>query len=254
MTEFPSSLKSWRQARRYSQLDLALEAEVSARHISFLETGRARPSREMIGRLGEALRLPLDARNQLLNQAGFAARYPGRQWDSDEMAPIREAVEYMLRNHAPYPAIALDRLWTIIRMNHPAQLLFGQFGIGEGGSLLDLMISDTPASVIENWPVVAHHTAARLRIESMAQGGLTRLDEVAEKLSRVAGPVEMSPVPVVPVILNTGSLRLSMFSTIAQFGTPEDVTLEDFKIELYFPADPQSADVLRGFGAQATSV
>ena len=116
MNSFPQSLKSWRQTRRLSQLDLALEAEVSARHISFLETGRAKPSRDMIGRLGAAMQLPLDAQTKLLNPAGFAARYPVRQWDDAEMAPIKEAIAYTLDSHAPYPAIAVDRLWNIVRI------------------------------------------------------------------------------------------------------------------------------------------
>ena len=96
MTDFSQSLREWRTTRRFSQLDLALEAEVSSRHISFLETGRAQPSAEMVARLGEALRLPLEARNQLFQRAGFAARYPGRAWDAEEMQPVRQAVERML--------------------------------------------------------------------------------------------------------------------------------------------------------------
>ena len=111
MTAFPQTLKTWRTTRRYSQLDLALEADVSARHISFLETGRARPSREMVARLGDALQLPLDARNRMLTSAGFAATYPGRDWQSADMAPIRQAVARTLENHMPYPGIAVDRLW-----------------------------------------------------------------------------------------------------------------------------------------------
>ena len=107
MTQFAQSLKSWRKARRYSQLELANEADVSSRHLSFLETGRANPSREMIARLGDALSLPLAARNQLLTHAGYAARYAQRNWDSEDMAPIRGAVDHMLKQHEPYPAIAV---------------------------------------------------------------------------------------------------------------------------------------------------
>lgn len=241
---FSQSLRTWRQARRFSQLDLALEADVSARHISFLETGRARPSRDMIGRLGEALQLPLDARNQMLNHAGFAPRYPMRHWTDAEMAPIREAVDHMLVRHAPFPALAIDRIWTVERMNGPASTLFSLLGVGEGDSLLDLMMSDQLPDLVENWPAVAHHVAQRLRTESVAQGGVAELDAAVARLADVPQPDAVTALPVVPVILNTGTLRISMFSTIAQFGTPEDVLLDNLRIELYFPADGESADAL----------
>lgn len=250
MTDFPQALKAWRKARRFSQLELAFEANVSARHIAFLETGRAGPSPAMIGRLGDALQIPLAARNQMLTLAGFAARYPGRQWDADEMAPIRAAVEHTLERHAPYPAIAVDRLWSVVRMNRPAHTLFGALGIVEGGSLLDLMTSDDLPPLIENWPEVAHHAAQRLRTESAAQGGVSRLDRVADKLSAASGPSDQKHIgPVVPTIYRAGGMRLSLFAIIAQFGTPEDLALDDLKIELFFPADAETERALRGMAA-----
>ncbi len=245
MSQFPHTLKTWRKTRHFSQLDLANEAEVSLRHLSFLETGRAKPSADMVNRLGEALKLPLGARNQLLTLAGYAARYPQREWDSGEMAPIRAAVEHTLENHAPYPAMALDRLWKIIRMNKPAQMLFGQFKVSEGDSLLELMISDIPPRVIENWPEVAHSAAQRLRTESTAQGGVRELDHAIEYLSAIPYPNKRPAGPVIPTIFRSGDLRLSLFATIAQFGTPEDLTLDDLKIELYFPANQESEQLLR---------
>ena len=244
MSDFPQTLKSWRKARRFSQLDLALEAEVSARHLSFLETGRARPSQDMIARLGDALQLPLSARNQMLTVAGFAARYPARAWSAEDMAPIRAAMDHMLDRHAPYPAIAIDRLWNAVRMNPPARFLFAQVGVAEGGSLLDLMMSDHLPGVVENWPAVAHHTALRLRTESAAQGGVAALDRVADYLAAVPGAPQQPTGPVVPTIYRAGPLRLSLIATIAQFGTPEDLMLDDLRIELYFPADAATADIL----------
>ncbi|WP_415401952.1 helix-turn-helix domain-containing protein [Tateyamaria sp. SN3-11] len=249
MTGFPGTLRTWRKARRFSQLDLAGEANVSARHISFLESGRARPSREMITRLSEALTLPLDARNQMLTHAGFAARYPGRPWDDAEMAPIRAAVGHMLDTHAPYPALAVDRLWRVLQMNAPARMLYGLLGVVPGDSLLDLMTSDTLPPLVENWAEVAHHACQRLRTESAAQGGIAALDRAADHLGRVPRPRSVAANPVIPTILNTGTLRLSIFATIAQFGTPEDVALEDLKVELYFPSDPESEAVLRSLAA-----
>lgn len=249
MTRFPDTLRHWRRTRRLSQLALALEADVSARHISFLETGRARPSREMIGRLGTALDLPLTARNQLLTDAGFAALYPGRRWDAVDMAPVRAAMDHMLTRHAPYPAFAVDRLWTILNLNAPAARLFGTLGLETGASLLDLMISDTLPSLIENWPQIAHHTAQRLRTESAAQGGVAELDRTAAHLARVPQPAGETLGPVVPTIYRMSDTRLSLFSTIAQFGTPEDLTLDDLRIELFFPADEETKAVLKHLGS-----
>jgi transcriptional regulator with XRE-family HTH domain len=245
MQDFSQTLKTWRKARRFSQLGLALEADVSSRHISFLETGRAQPSREMIGRLGDALHLPLDARNQLLSHAGFAAHYPGRQWDAAAMAPINKAVDYMLTKHAPYPALAVDRLWNVVRMNQPAGMLFGPIGVQEGSSLLDLILGDALPAIIENWPDVAHHAAQRLRLESAAQGGIAALDRAAERLAQVPAPRPAPLGPVVPTIYRLGPLRLSLFATIAQFGTPEDLTLDDLRIEFYFPTDTATEHALR---------
>ncbi|MGF1454133.1 MAG: helix-turn-helix domain-containing protein [Alphaproteobacteria bacterium] len=249
MTVFAETLKTWRKTRRLSQLDLALEANVSARHISFLETGRARPSREMIVRLGEALHLPLAARNQMLAHGGFAARYSGRRWDAEDMAPIRMALAHMLDRHAPYPGFAVDRLWTIVRLNGPARALFGLLGIEDGASLLDLMRSDAMPAMIENWAQVARHAALRLRTESAAQGGIPALDQTADHLARVGGADEVPIGPVVPTVYRTGPLRLALFSTITQFGTPEDLALDDLRIELFFPADPETDAVLRSLEA-----
>ena len=245
MNQFPEALKDWRARRRFSQLELAVQAEVSARHIAFLETGRARPSAAMIGRLADALQIPMHERNQLLTLAGFAARYPGRQWNDPEMAPVRGAVERTLTQHAPYPAIAVDRLWTVMLMNGPARMLFGEVGLVEGGSLLDLMVSDRLPPMIENWPDVAHHAAQRLRIESASLGGVAQLDRAVEKLAAVPGATTARTGPVVPTIYRSGTMRLSLFALIAQFGTPEDLLLEDMKIELFFPSDDQSDKALR---------
>lgn len=218
---------------------------MSTRHISFLETGRARPSVDMIKRLGDALQLPLAARNQMLTFAGFAIQHQARNWSAEEMAPVRAAVDYTLNQHAPYPALAIDRLWSIVQMNGPAQGLFGPLKLDQGDSLLELMLSDILPPLIENWPQVAHHAAQRLRTESTAQGGVALFDKAAEKLAEVPMSAPHSSGPVVPTIFRAGSIRLSLFTTIAQFGTPEDLTLDDLKIELYFPADHETEKALR---------
>ena len=251
MTPFPDTLRAWRRTRRLSQLDLALEAQVSARHISFLETGRARPSADMVLRLSDALALPLAARNQLLGHAGFAPRHPARAWDDADMAPIRAAIGHMLDGHRPYPALAIDRLWRVLRLNGPAAALFGTLGIGPGESLLDLMTSDRLPPLVENWPAVAHHAVQRLRTESAAQGGVPELDRAAEHLARVPQDAAAPTGPVIPTILRLGDRRLSLFATLAQFGTPDDLTLEDARVELYFPADAASDALLRELAAVA---
>lgn len=249
MNEFAQALKSWRKTRRFSQLALAVEAEVSTRHISFLETGRSSPSPEMILRLGDALQLPLAARNQMLTLAGFATRYPAREWSAEAMAPIRRALEHTLVGHAPYPALAVDRLWSVVRMNEPARALFAPLSVGEGDSLIELMLSEAAPALIENWPEVAHHAALRLRTESVALGGVAELERAADTLGRVPGYEPCDAGPVVPTIFRLGDGRLSLFSTIAQFGTPEDLTLADLRLELYFPSDRATEVALRAMAS-----
>lgn len=245
MNAFAKNLKSWRGARRFSQLELANRANVSARHLAFLETGRANPSRDMIARLGDALDLPLAARNELLINAGFAALYPSRHWDAEDMAPVRAAMDYMLDRHAPYPAFALDRHWKILKMNPPAERLFSVLGAQPGTCLIDLMRQAQTQDSIENWPDVAHHLAQRLRTESAANGHIPAFEAAALEFASLPLPKRSPGSPVVPLIIRVGQTRFSLFSTIAQFGTPEDLTLDDLKIELFFPADAATESRLR---------
>jgi MmyB-like transcription regulator ligand binding domain len=215
----------------------------------------------MISKLALALRMPLMAHNQMLSLAGFAMRYPKRMWVESEMTPVRAALERVLQQHAPYPALAVDRLWSVVRMNGPAASLFGQLGIHEGVSLLDLMTSPALPSTIENWPEVAHHAAQRLRTESAAQGGVPELECAANALALVSG-YEVKPLgAVMPTKFRfelpradsskgKKTIRFSLFSLIAQFGTPEDVTLDDLKIELYFPENAETEQSLRAMAGQ----
>lgn len=254
--QFSHALKSWRQVRRVSQLGLAVEAEVSARHIAFLETGRALPSRGMVLRLAEALDIPRPERNALLTAAGFAAHYPDLPPGASDLAAVRDAMDWTVSRHAPWPALVMDRLWTIIRLNAPAAQLFGAVGLGEGASLLDAI--STPglgASVIENWDEVGHHTLLRLRAQSARAGGLPALDRAAAALARdpavAAWSLPERPVVVVPTIWRAGSQRLSMFSTYAQFSTAEETNVAEMQIELMFPADAATETALRAMEAAA---
>lgn len=245
MSQFPTLLRHWRKQRRLSQLDLALDANVSARHLSFLETGRAQPSPGMILQLSDALDLPLDARNALFVATGYAPRYPSRPLTDDAMAPVLSAVRRMLDTHAPYPGLAMDRLWTIQMMNPAARMLFAPLGMQEGASLLDLFRNPLMPQIVENWPQVAHHSATRLRAESLAAGGISDLEDAARALFELAERDSApSDGPVIPVTYRLNDLRLSLFGTIAQFSTIADSTLDDLKIELFFPADEASAATL----------
>ena len=246
MTTYPDLLKEWRKCRRLSQLDLAVEANVSARHISFLETGRSRPSPDMIVHLAEVMNIPVEARNHMMRAVGFAPRYRATPLDDAAMAPIREAVDWTLERHAPYPGFALDRLWRIVKMNDPAARLFAPFQLSQGQSLLDLITNPIMADVVENWPQVAHYTALRLRAESAAAGGIPELDAAIEHLApHFKAETEMILSPSIPTVYRLGDQRLSLFGTLAQFSTVADETLDDLKIELFFPADTESATLLK---------
>ncbi|WP_420584795.1 helix-turn-helix domain-containing protein [Ruegeria sp.] len=246
MTPYPGLLKEWRKRRRMSQLDLAIEADVSARHISFLETGRSRPSPDMILHLCDALDIPVDTRNQMMRAEGFAARFAATPLDDAAMAPIRGAVDWTLKNHDPYPGIVLDRLWRLVSLNRPAEILFSPLGIERGQSLLSLLTSPTMEGLVENWSEVAHHTMLRLRSESANAGGIPELEAAARALApKAKAPIDIAFGPTVPTIYRFGDQRVSMFGIIAQFSTVADVTLDDLKIELFFPSDDNSATFLK---------
>jgi len=200
----------------------------------------------MIVHLAEVMDVPIDARNQMMNSAGFAPRYATTPLDDDAMGPILDAVIWTLERHAPYPGIALDRLWRIKKMNGPASKLFAPLQLGEGQSLLDLVTNPMMEQVVENWPQVAHYTMLRLRAESAGAGGVPELDAAVEHLAQYAqGSSERLPGPSVPTIYKFGDQRLSLYGTIAQFSTVTDETLDDLKIELFFPADTKSAEMLK---------
>ena len=220
---------------------------MSSKHLSFLETGRAKPSRDMVDRLSEALRLPLNARNQMLCFAGFAARYVPRDWDDAAMEPVRRAVAWQLERHLPFPGLAVDRLWVIRQANRAATRLFGAFGVGPGDSLLELMQSSVLPEVIENWPEVAHQALVRLRTETAVYGPHPAVAKAQSYLSGFARSQRPGATPVIPTIVRYEGARLSMFATLSHFSTPDDLLLDDLKVELYFPMDEATADVFRAW-------
>lgn len=248
-TQFGDLLRHWREARKLSQLDLGLNANVSARHISFLETGRARPSRGMVLNLGGVLDVPRGSRNALLHAAGFAPNYRTRAMDEAEMGPITAALGWMLDRHMPYPAMVLNRRWTIVRANAMATMMLGQMGLSVEANLVEALLDETglPA-LIENWQEVAHHLVHRLRAEAAHLGGDAWLGEMADKLAgRIDTAVPGAGVgseAVIPTRYRLGEVTLSFFSTISQFSTAEDIALADWKIEHLFPADEATRDMV----------
>jgi len=247
--QFGSMLRIWRNTRRLSQLDLALASDVSARHISFLETGRARPSRSMVIHLAEFLHVPHTDRNALLNAAGFAPAYRARTLDEEAMQPVDQAVNWMLERHAPFPAIVLDRHWNIVRTNAPATTMLSAAGIGTGEDMLALFGNPVRLqTLIDNWQQVARHMVLRLRTEALHFGGDSVLSDAADRLETVLGgrdmPANGTMPPFVPIRFRLGEATLSLFSAISQFGSAEDIALADWKLELFFPADNASRQML----------
>jgi transcriptional regulator with XRE-family HTH domain len=243
---FSDLLRHWRSVRRISQLELALRANVSARHVSFLESGRARPSRAMVLTLADALDMPLAERNGLLGAAGFTPAYQARPPGDRALALPEAALAWMLDRHAPYPGMALDRHWNLVRANAPAERLLSAAGAGVGDSLLAACAPDGPLRpLIANWAEVARYLAARLQTEIEHHGGDPVLaghrDAILSGLKR---PMPDPVSPILPVIYQLGETRLSFFSTIAHFGGAGDIALDDLRIELMFPADEATAATL----------
>ncbi len=248
-------LRSWRQRRRLSQLDLACEADISTRHVSFLETGRARPSRDMLLHLAERLEVPLRDRNVLLVAAGFAPVFAERRLDDPALTAAREAVELVLAGHEPYPALAVDRHWVLVAANQAAQRIMG----GVAPDLLKPPVNvlrvalhpDGLAPRTANLAEWRRHLLERLRrqVESTADPVLAALsDELARYPAPrpVGPPPPMSPAPVaIPFRLICGADTLSFLSTVTVFGTPVDITLSELAIEAFFPADRATAEALR---------
>lgn len=254
-------LREWRQRRRLSQLDLACDAEISTRHLSFVENGRARPSRGMLLHLADLLELPLRERNRLLVAAGFAPVFPERPLDDPALAPARRAVELVLKGHEPYPAIAVDRHWNIVAANRAS------------GRLLDLvkpamlappvnilrasLHADGLAPHIVNYVELRARLLTRLRRHCELTGDAV-LGELLAELDGYPFPPQSEPAGsgsedyagvVMPVRIRTQDGELALFSTIAVFGTPVDITLSELALETFFPADTATAGILQRWAA-----
>lgn len=241
-------LREWRLRRRMSQLLLATEAEISTRHLSFVESGRSLPSREMVMHLAERLDVPLRERNALLVAAGYAPLYRERALDDPQLTAAREAVELVLRGHEPYPALAIDRHWNIVAANASLAPLVGDASPALLAAPVNaLRLSLHPEGIaprIVNWHAWRAHLLARLQrqIEASADPVLLALhDELAAyPAPQHALPAAAEPVLhaiAVPLRIRTALGELSFYSTTTVFGTPVDITLSELAIEAFFPAD-----------------
>jgi transcriptional regulator with XRE-family HTH domain len=255
-------LREWRQRRRMSQLLLASEADISTRHLSFVESGRATPSREMVMHLAERLDVPLRARNALLIAAGYAPLFRERPLTDPQLSAAREAIDRVLKGHEPYPAVAIDRHWTIVAMNNALAPLIASAQpalLAPPVNALRLSLHpDGMAPSIINWHTWRAHLLARLQRQIEVCGDAT-LVALHDELARYPAPVgargtspgDTAPLDqiAVPLRLDTPHGVLSFFSTTTVFGTPVDVTLSELAIEAFFPADQQTADTLRRLAA-----
>ena len=249
-------LREWRGRRRMSQLDLALEAGVSARHLSFVETGRSVPSREMVLTLAEHLEVPLREQNSLLLAAGYAPVFTEMDLQDEQMSPVRDALDAILTGHEPYPAVIVDREWEIVASNDPAGMLLE--GVSEelvsppANALRITLHPDGLAPRILNFEEWSSHLLTRLRRQALLSQdpALAELEREllsypgVEQSSGIAEPEEMLFVPMRLRLPN--DTVLSLFSTVATFGTALDITLEELSIEAFFPADEATKDYLRG--------
>jgi transcriptional regulator with XRE-family HTH domain len=250
-------LRGWRQRRRLSQLDLSLEAEVSARHLSFVETGRSKPSRELVLHLAEHLDVPLRERNSLLLAAGYAPVYQERSLEDAEMDPVREALDLILSGHEPYPAVIVDRRWDLVTGNGAALTLFTA---GVAPELLEPPVNvyrlglhpDGLAPRVRNLAEYSTHLLIRLQREVALTGDAALaalLDEVRDypdlthPMSVDADPARMLFLPM--EFTTVDGRELSFFSTLATFGTALDITVAEMSIEAFFPADAATQAALR---------
>jgi transcriptional regulator with XRE-family HTH domain len=249
-------LREWRQRRRMTQLDLAGEAQVSTRHLSFVETGRARPSREMLLHLAELLQVPLRERNAMLTAAGFAPAFSQQPLDAPRLAAAREALQSVIDGHEPYPALAVDRHWNLLLLNAAAARLLANLPAAMRTAPLNVLRlslhPDGLAGRIINLGEWRGHLLTRLRAQVAGSGDpvlaalLAELAALPPLPGERATPVSSPSADVMMLLrLRTPLGDLALFSTITVFGTPVDVTLSEMALEAFYPADPASKAILR---------
>ena len=260
---FPSRLVALRKRRGLSQLDLALAASCSQRHVSFLELGRAQPSREMVLRLAAALEVPFRASNELLLAAGFAPVWTESTLGAPALAPVQAALDYMLAQQEPFPAVIVDRRWNLLQANQGAgalvAFLVGPLAPDATVNLADALVApDVLRPHLENWAEVVRYFLRSVAADAAADGTA----ETAALLARLRGYEGVDAVmaagegkgaegPVLPMVFRRGKVQLALFTSIATLGTPQDVTLQELRIESFFPMDAATREVFQGWAVPA---
>lgn len=259
-----SLLRKWRQARKMTQLELATEAEVSTRHLSFLENGRSKPSSEMLLVLSSVLEVPLRERNALLAAAGFAPAYRETDLNAPEMAPVRTIIDFMLKQAEPYGAVVVDGCWNLLQANAPASMFTATFVVDPAAVLADgppnmIRLLLHPKGVRDrcaNWKVLARAMVGRLHRE-LAVAHDAKLATLLKQVLAYDGvpsdwrtlDVEAPSSLLLPMHMKHGPYDLQLYTAITSLGTAQDVTLQELRIETFFPADDESDRQLRQLGA-----
>lgn len=261
--EFPSALRYWREKRGFTQLRLSTESNISQRHLSFLESGRSQPSKEMILKLGIVLDIPLRHRNVMLLAAGFAPAYQERNLSDPELHAVKQALDFMLQQQSPYPALVVDRLWNLVMPNVPAARMIKwlldmseDMPIPRDGQINVARLMLDPAALrkyIVNWQDVGADMLHWIQREAMSEGPGSEATQLLETLAafdgisaaRQAPNLDGRALPFLPVMLKKGATSLNLFTTIATLGTPHDVTVHELRIESFFPADAETAEWFR---------
>jgi transcriptional regulator with XRE-family HTH domain len=258
-------IKQWRERRRMSQLGLSVEAEISTRHLSFLETGRAQPSRDMVLLLSRVLDVPVRQRNELLTAAGYAPIYRETMLEAPEMAQVRQAMGYMLRQQEPYPAMVLDRHWNIMMTNDAMQRVTALFvdpdAVKALGPLNAMRLSYHPRGLrpyIVNWEATAAAFIQWLHRDLLRAGADETRRLLDELLSYPDVPrqwqsldLDASTAPFLAIELKKGDVRFSFFTLLASLGTPYDITLHELRIECFFAADTATEAALKRLATAA---
>jgi transcriptional regulator with XRE-family HTH domain len=262
---FASRLRWWRGHRGRSQLDLAGRAEISQRHLSFLELGRSSPSRDMVLRLAAALDVPLRQQNALLVSAGFAPVWRETDLGAPELAQIRGALDYILAQQEPFPAVAVDRRWNLLKSNAGAvrlvEFLVGPLAPDARVNLADALVApDVLRPHLANWAEVVRYFIRSVEADAAADGTaettalLHRLLAYEGVRAAMSGtPADEAGGPVLPMHFRKGDVSLRLFTTIATLGTPRDITLQEMRVECFFPMDADTATALRAWAQAPTA-
>jgi transcriptional regulator with XRE-family HTH domain len=261
---FGALLRHWRTRRRLSQLDLAVEAGVSSRHLSFIETGRAQPSREMVLLLARALDVPLRDRNDLLTTAGYAPIYRATGLDAPALAQVRRALDFILRQQEPYPALVLDRHWNVLETNQGSARVQARFldpeavaALGPPNAMRLMFHPQAFRPWIVNWEATAASLIQWLHRDAMSGHGDDRTRALLEELLSYPDvprqwrslDLDVSTAPFLPIEFAREGLRLRYFTTLTTLGTPHDITLQELRIESFFPADAATEHAARALAA-----